>query len=340
MGWWARAFGRGARDARNVDAALWAALLATLDGDLDRAERKLRDVVGLDSDPVAPYQALARLFRLRGEIGRAIRIHQNLLMRSDLKTGRRVELLVDLAADFRQGGFLRKAIASYEEVLGLDRRHRGALRALVRLLAEVDEVPRAIQMNRRLARLEREGSGPREARLRVEMATAARAEGRGEEARRSVKKAVKKDPDCVDAWVMLGDLEAERGRLRSALAAWNRVPELDRQAGGRVYPQLESTFAGLGREADYEQLLRRLLETKPDDVEARLALARALATRGDVDESIAELRFSLEYDPDDLQVRAALGRILLSESRDLEASKEHEELLEVIEGRRSRERRE
>ena len=296
---WARAFGGDAREARDVDTVVRSALLATLDRDFDRAERKLRDAVRLDSDAVAPYQALARLFRQRGEVGRAIRIHQNLLMRADLRTKEGVELLADLAADFQQGGFLRRAIASYEEVLAHDRRHRGALRALVRLLAGVHEYPRAIQMNRRLTRLEREGGGTREAQLRVEMANAARADERSGDALRAVKKALRKDPGCVDAWFTLHE-------------RFGALPMKDVLA-----PAIR--YAGEG-------------------VPVPETMARALAARGDVDESSAELRFALEHDPNDLQLRTALGRILLSESRDLEASKEHEALLEVLERRRSRER--
>jgi lipopolysaccharide biosynthesis regulator YciM len=331
VGWWTRAFGGDARAPRDVDSALRKALLAALDRDLERAERMLRHAVRLDADAIEPFQALGRLFRMRGEIGRAIRIHQNLLLRADRATEEGVELVAELAADFRQGGFLRRAIASYEEVLARDPRHREALRALAALLAEVREFPRAIAMERRLARVEGRDAAPGEAKLRVEMARAAWAEGRSEEALRAVKKALRKDAGSVDAWIVLGELEAERGRTRAALAAWKRVPHLDRRAGPRVYPQLAATYAALGRTRDYEKLLRELLDARPDDAAARLALARDLAGRGDVDEAIGELQRELARHPDDLEARGTLGRLLLSERRDLEAAKEYGELLAVLE---------
>jgi lipopolysaccharide biosynthesis regulator YciM len=323
-----------------VDAALRSALLAVLDRDLDRAEKMLTRAARIDSDAVEPFQALARLFRMRGEIGRAIRVNQNLLLRADLNTPRGVALLADLAADFRQGGFLRRAIACYEEVLGHDPRHRGALRALVHLLAEVRDFPRAIEMERRLAGLEGRSSAGSEAMLRVEMAAAARATGRSDEARRAVKKALRKDRRLVRAWLMLGELEAERGRTKRALAAWARVPQLDRRSASRVYPQLEATYAALGRARDFEAFLRRLLEKHPDDAGARLALARTLAARGDVSTGIGELRQLLERDPDHLEARSALGRILLAEHREHEATKEYSALLDMVERRGAREPRE
>ena len=331
MGWLSRAFGGDARAPKDADSALESALLAVLDRDLDRAEAMLSAAVRLASDDDVAYLALARLYRMRGEIGRAIRIHQNLLLRLSPQSPLGKLAMADLGADFAQGGFLRRAIASYEQVLAQDPKHQASLRALVRLLADVREFPRAIELARRLARLERRDPAPTEAALLVAMADAARAEGRSEEARKAVKRALRKDARSVRAWIVLGELEAERGRARAALAAWLRVPGLDRRAGPLVYPQLEATYAALGRTREFETCLRGLLEARPDDRGARLALARTLAARGDGEPALAELARLLEREPDDLEARATLGRILLTEARDAEVAKAHGELIEALE---------
>jgi lipopolysaccharide biosynthesis regulator YciM len=329
--WLSRAFGGNARVPRDSEAAFREALLAVLDRDPDRAEELLAGVVRRDSGAAFAYLALARLFRARGEVGRAIRIHQNLLLQVDAGDEARRLAMLDLAADFRQGGFLRRAIAAYEEVLAQDPRSASALRALVGLLEEAREHPRAIELARRLARLEGRDASGEEARLRVEMAEAAASEGRSHDARRAVKQALRRDRACVAAWILLGELEAERGKSRAALAAWSRVPRLDRAAGPRVYPQIEATYAALGRGRDHEAFLRGLLAETPDDAPARLALARTLAARGEVEPAIAELRALVAGGADDLEPRLALGRLLLAEGRDPEARKEYAELLDSLE---------
>jgi lipopolysaccharide biosynthesis regulator YciM len=328
---WTRAFLGGARAARNVDVIMRSALLATLDRDLDRAEELLARAIHLDSSGVEPFVALARLFRMRGEIGRAIRIHQNLLLRSDLTDAERVEVLLDLAADFQQGGFLRRAIASYEEVLVRAPKSAVALRALCTLLSEARDFERAMVVARRLARLS--GDKAVEAELCVDMAEAARAEGRNDDGRKAAKRALRQDRKLVRAWIALGELEAERGRGKAALAAWLHVPELDRASGPLVYPQLESSFAALGKPREFEALLRGLLEQEPDDRRARLALAGTLAARGETEEAVKEIHQILDGDPDDLAVRASLGRILLAEGRDAEAARAHAELIDALERR-------
>jgi lipopolysaccharide biosynthesis regulator YciM len=328
-----RAFKGVTHAMKDVDAILRSALLATLDRDFDRAEELLAEAVRIDSSGIESFLALGRLFRMRGEVGRAIRIHQNLLLRADLKADQRVGVLVDLGADFRQGGFLRRAIATYEEVLSRDPKNLVAMRALFCLLADVREFGRALEVARRLSRFEGDKSGRREAELYVDMAVAAHREGRNDDARKAVKRAIRKSRDLVRAWIELGDLEAERGRSKAALVAWARVPAIDPASGAQVYPKLESAYAALGKGQDFEKLLRGFLDERPDDSAARLALARTLAARGELDEAVSLLRRNLESDPGDLETTAALGRILLAEGREADAARLLGEVLDTLDSR-------
>lgn len=329
MRWLPRVLRGDSRAPRDVDAAMRAALLAVLEHDYDEAERLLVAGARLDSASVETYIALAKLLRLRGEVGRAIRIHQNLLLRLDPRSPHGLKALEGLAADFRRGGFAVRAIASYEDLLAHDPKSEVALRALVELHADSGDPNRAAELARRLAKRERSGSGL-EAELRARVAAAAHAEGRSDEARKAVRQALRRDKGCVRAWILLGEIEAERGRSKAALAAWSRVPRLDRCAGPEVYPRLEASFAALDKPREYERFLRGLLEEEPGDGAARLALARNLAARGDADAALGELHGILARDPGDLEAHVALGRLLLDLGRDGEAAKAHAELLDLL----------
>ena len=97
---WLRRWLRGeTRAPRDVDIVVRKALRCVLEGNLDTAEDLLSRAVRIDSDQVDAYLSLARLYRLRGEIGRAIRVHQNLLLRKDLQSEHRDEALLGLAGD-------------------------------------------------------------------------------------------------------------------------------------------------------------------------------------------------------------------------------------------------
>jgi lipopolysaccharide biosynthesis regulator YciM len=252
------------------------------------------------------------------------------LLREDLRKEQRLMALAGLGADFRRGGFEDRAIACYEDVLLDDKRDLGSLRALVQLYAQVGRYSQAIECRRRLTRLEGSDRGDEEARLYAEMAKAQYAEGDHDAARRSTKKALRWNKRCVAAWVLLGDLEAERGRAKAALAAWSEVPRMDRASGPLVYAKLEATYAALGRIRDFEAFVRGLLEEQPEDVRARRALATLLSARGDIDASISELNRLLGVDSDDLETRAALGRIVLSDGRVHEAAREYGLMIDAL----------
>ena len=100
-----------------------------------------------------------------------------------------------------------------------------------------------------------------------------------------------------------------------------------------IYPKLAAAFAAQGQSADYESFLRGLVAERPADSDLAIALARALAQRGDVEAAISEIRRLLAANPRNLGARVVLGQLLLSdtpESRRAEANKEYGQLLEVL----------
>jgi lipopolysaccharide biosynthesis regulator YciM len=284
-----------------------------------------------DSTQVEVYLALAQLYRRRGEIGRAIRIHQNLMLRSDLPSEQRERALRALARDFQKGGFLQRAISAFEELRDRRPRDAEALAALARLRADLRDFDAAFDAQQRHARSTGQDGRPGEARLWLEKGEMLAAEGRSDEARRALGKCVRCAPTLAAAWLRLGELEAERGKNKQALAAFQRALAADRRMAARVYPRIESSWAALGRARQVEQELRATLAARAEDVEARLALVRTLAARGEGDAALAELEILFEREPDRLDAHVARARVLLGEGREAEASKALAQQLDLLE---------
>ena len=188
-------------------------------------------------------------------------------------------------------------------------------------------------MVRRLAKVEKQPNPAAEARLLTRMAESARAAGDRDLARRSVKRALRRDSDHADARMLLALLETERGRNKAALAAWRLVCETGGSRSSEAHPRMEACFAALGRPEDYEKFVRGLLERRPDDAAARMALAATRGARGEIDSAVLELRRVLDGDPENVKARIALGRLLISGNRDADAQKEYRELLEWLDHR-------
>ncbi len=331
MGWFRRARGDGRAQAGSADAALRRALLAHLARDVETAVETLERAARAHPQDVDVYRALALLYGQQGDFGRSIRMHQTLLLRRDLPEAVRVEVLGELAEDFRRAGFLRRAAAAYEEVLVHEPRHRRALSGLARLLRSLRDPGRALVLLRRLRRSEGRGPGAEESEARLEEAEAAHAEGRSDDARRLLRRARRRDRDHAPTLVLLGTVEAERGRNAAALRAWQEAVRADPRCGPIVYPRLEAAFASAGRTREFEAYLRALLAERPDDAAARLALSRALAAWGEVDAAVAELRTVIDAGGPGALPRAALVRVLLDAKREGEALAELAPLLDAVE---------
>ena len=315
-----------------IERAWRRGLCAAVAGDWPVTETWLERIVEADSDDMDAYHALGRLYRQQGAIGRAIRMHQNLLLRVDLPRPLRAEAMFELARDFEEGGFSERAAATFQELLEEHPRHVEALRRVIPLLMEQREHARALALIRKLRR----GSPDEAAHLEIEVllsrAKSCADEGDLDGARQSVKRCLRRDKACARAWSMLGEIEAERGKTSRALDAWRRAALADPERARDLYPKLDASFAARGKGGEYESFLREILSRRPDDLIARIALARALASRGEAKAAIGELRVGVEVAPEDLQIRVELGRRLLASDQEGEALKAYSSLLEQIEG--------
>ncbi len=326
------ALGRGkpvvdARRAGSIDAAFRRSLRAAVVGDWATAETWLERIVEADTDDLDAYHALARLYREQGAIGRAIRMHQNLLLRADLDRASRREARLELARDFDAGGFATRAAAAYEEVLAEVPRHPEALARRVELSLELKDFDRGLALARRWRRVDRHAAASAEVALLLAQSTARTNEGDHDGARASLKRCLKRDRDCAEAWSRLGDLEAEKGRDAPAIAAWTRAVRAKPVMGEALLPKISAGFAARRRPADYERLLRKEMARMPGEVTFSLALSRALRARGESAEAIECLSNAIDARPRDLGLRVELGRQLLDDGLEHEALKAYAGLL-------------
>ena len=302
------------------------ALHLVLSGDLAGAEGALAEAARVDSSSADVYLALANLYRTRGEIGRAIQIHQNVLLRPDLDAEVRREALQGLALDFRAGGFLKRAEASFEELLEVDARNLHALREIERIKVETGDWEAAIRTRKRI--------GSRDAASDSVLAHLWTGRGRqlvgaGDKvgARKAFKRALSHDRSCAEAYIELGRNRMGDGKPKKAVGLFQRALPLHPALGRVLFPLLAEAHEAGADLPGLERLLLERLEHDPDDLEAAIWLGRTLIQQGRADEGIARLHRVLDRSPGFLPAYAELGRALLTERREADGLKTFEELL-------------
>ena len=75
----------------------------------DQAVEHFLKMVRVDSSTIETHFALGTLFRKKGEVNRAIRIHQNIIARPDISDIQRNQAFYSLAKDYLHAGLLDRA---------------------------------------------------------------------------------------------------------------------------------------------------------------------------------------------------------------------------------------
>src|SRR5580704_13462693 len=118
----------------------------------DRALDMFLKLMDANADTIETHFALGALYRRRGEVERAIRIHQNLLAREGLAPEHREQALLALAQDYLRAGLLDRAEALFLQVSEVPRLRASALSALRGVYERQHEWQQALDVYRELAR--------------------------------------------------------------------------------------------------------------------------------------------------------------------------------------------
>lgn len=136
-------------ETRSLPNSYFKGLNFLLNEEPDRAIDAFVEVAKLDPETTELHFALGSLFRRRGEMERAIRVHQSLLARADLPQADRENAQHELAQDFLKAGMLDRAEQAFEQVI--DTRFAvPAVRALIRIYESEHDWERAIEAVKRL----------------------------------------------------------------------------------------------------------------------------------------------------------------------------------------------
>lgn len=230
-GWWAgrrsgrRQRGRDRRAPSGED--YFRGLNYLLNEQQDEALEVFIRLVEVDSETIETHLALGNLFRRRGEVDRAIRIHQNLIARPNLDEESRALALLELARDYMRAGVLDRAEGLFRELVRSRTHEVEAARQLLTIYEREREWQKAIETARRLQRISGRHMGSVIAHYHCELADLERRRGDPKAARHLASRALAADPDSVRASILEGDLAVEAGQHRQAVRAFRRVETQD-----------------------------------------------------------------------------------------------------------------
>ncbi|HEV2540366.1 MAG TPA: lipopolysaccharide assembly protein LapB [Frateuria sp.] len=230
-----------------------------LNEEQDKAIEVFLKLAEYNRDTVETHLALGNLFRRRGEVDRAIRLHQHLVSRPGLTEAMKTVALLELGEDYMRAGLLDRAEALFSDLVAMNAHAPSALRHLVAIYQHERDWHKAIDHARRLEVMTGDDESPMIAQFYCELAEQARQHGALAEARDYLRQAFECQDDCVRAFMLTGRLHAEAGEHAEAVAAYEAAVGADIAFVPEILPPLLNSYARTGQMERAEHFLRDIL---------------------------------------------------------------------------------
>ncbi len=212
------------RERQDSPRAYFKGLNLLLNEQQDKAIDAFIEAVQHDPDTTELHFALGNLFRRRGEFERAVRVHQHLLSRSDLKAAEHDRAQLALAQDYMKAGLFDRAEEAWRALQGTPFDGEAKLARL-----SLYERSRDWQNAADIARqLEGEGGASFAARIahyECELAEAADAAGKSADAEAALQRARAASPQSSRPLLLTGQRLFKAGHAAQALQAWDSLRE-------------------------------------------------------------------------------------------------------------------
>ena len=248
----------------------------------DKAIEVFIKVLEVNTDTVETHLALGNLFRRRGEVERAIRIHQNLIARPTLDSEQRSLALLELGQDYFKAGLFDRAENLFTELVETRAHSEQALEMLQQIYKQEKEWDKAIEVCERLARISGQPMSEVIANYLCEEAEIEVNKENYTEAAKLAKKAMQQDGSCVRASMILGDIEFRQGRYRQAIQAWSHIEKQDPVFLGEVAQRIRDAYLKLDDEKGMYQYFQSSL-SRNSDIKTMLTLADLIKSRDGMD---------------------------------------------------------
>jgi lipopolysaccharide biosynthesis regulator YciM len=247
----------------------------------DKAIDVFIKMLEVDTETVETHLALGNLFRRRGEVNRAIRIHQNVIARPNLDNEMRTEALLALAKDYLAAGVLDRAESLFKELLELKAHVVTSYRSLLDIYQQEKEWQKAIDMAQAFSTEMNVDMQKEIGHYYCELAEIAMEKGSTDQAHKFLKRALTVDKKSARASLLLGGLEYISGRHKHAVRLYKQVKEQDSNYLSESLAPLAEAYQALDDAEAFELYMRKLLQEFPQTPIVLLLSEKIRGWRGD-----------------------------------------------------------
>ena len=336
----------------------YEALDQLLIGKLKEAYATLRALIKNDTNNVKAYLKLGQVLREIGKPDKALKVHKSLLIRKDLNSYEKIELLKNISMDYKHLNKIDEAIVQSLDIIKLDKHNEWALNELIELYKLINDW----NSSKKYLQIFQKISGELDSRiLGLYVAKQGQIElknGNFSNSRLLFEEALNMSNDLAVCYKLIADsysieseimynkfdegdvqsfLDDAKDLLSKALKMWVKYAQHKPSQTREVLYLIKDALFTLDRYSEFEFILKDLIERDPRNFDALIDLADYYSSQGENQKSIFLLDSIKDVAKDSLlaqMVRLKL-KLNLSDETSEEIKKEFNNLAEQMSKRSS-----
>jgi len=246
-----------------------------LNDESDRAIDVFIKLAETSDETFEPQLALGNLYRRKGEVERAIRLHQSLISKPDLPEPYRTRALLALGQDYMSAGLLDRAEILFSELVEVEAHSPTALKFLCDIYQQEQDWSDAIRTARRYEAVSGRNMQAEVGHFYCELADKALLEGDQNRAEKHLRQALRADPGSVRAELIRARIQRESGQWAEAIAAYQAAARRDIDYLPEFISDAVHCFQQADRHDELKDWLESLMQQYPG-ISPVLALAEII----------------------------------------------------------------
>ncbi|MCC8378605.1 lipopolysaccharide assembly protein LapB [Xenorhabdus sp. PB30.3] len=226
----------------------------------DKAVDLFLDMLKEDSSAFEAHLTLGNLFRSRGEVERAIRIHQSLMESASLTFEQRLLATQQLGRDYMAAGLYDRAENMFVQLIDEKDFRESALNSLLTIYQSTSDWSKAIEVAEKLVRLGKQQFREEIAHFYCELALQGMREDGFSDAIGYLNKAAQANKNCARVSIMFGRIYIAQKEYTKATEVLKRVLEQDKQLVSEVLSMLQECYRDLVQPEGWEAFILRCVE--------------------------------------------------------------------------------
>ncbi len=261
----------------------------------DKALQVFIEISELDRNTIELHFAMANLLSKRGEVDRAIHIHQNLIARPVLTREERSRALFELGRDYMRAGLLDRAETLFEQLRDDPNYGEQSLLQLLEIYQQEKEWDRAIQAARHL-KGERQRVRSLRAHFFCELVDEALSRSDITLATKLLKSALAEDRSSIRASLLEAEIQLRKQNAKAAIRSLQRVVQTHSEFLSLTLQPLQRAYEQMGNRRGFSDYLQHL-ELEQSTTATLLASKQLQQQEGSREGAVALLHAMLRRRP-------------------------------------------